>query len=156
MLPKLDRLIARLAVLQVSTAAEARAHQVFTDLRERARAYRHWCMSLRNVCAWCAEVHGWLQARGAPARRRHARSLQASIDLELANTRGLIALLEKTEVEVIAVDAVGNNTFLYGDDLPRLLRRKIRLMERYRHHSPRIPDDIMWRPVPGTNWPSFD
>ena len=155
-IPKLDRLIARLAFLQVATAAEPGAHRVFTDLHDRARAYRHWCLSLRNVCVWCAEVHGWLQARGAPARRRHARTLQASIDVELANTRGLIALLETTESEVIAVDSVGNNTFLYGDDLPQLLRKKIRLTERYRHHAPRIPDDIMWRPVPGTQWPTFD
>jgi len=154
-LPKLERLIARLGVLQLASANEGRAHEVFTDLRDRARAYRHWCLSLRNVCAWCAEVHGWLQARGALARRRHARALQASIDLELANTRGLIDLLETTKAEVIAVDAVGNNTFLYGDDLTELLRRKIRLTERYRHHPPRIPDDIMWRPVPGTEWPVF-
>ena len=155
-LPRLDRLIARLAARRAATAADPRANAVFTDLHDRALAYRHWCLSLRNVCAWCADVYGWLEAKGAPARRRHERSLQATIDLELGNTRGLIALLEGRRTEVTAVSGVADNTFFYGENLPDLLRTKIRLMERYRRHKPRIPGDIMWRPVPGTVWPRFD
>ena len=153
--PRLDRLIARLAARGASMAGDPRAQAVFSDLHDRALAYRHWCMSLRNVCAWCAHVYGWLEAKGAPARRRHASALQAAIDLELANTRGLITLLERGRTEVIAVSAIGDNTFLYGENLPQLLRKKIRLMQRHRHHAPRIPKDIMWRPNPGTVWPKF-
>ena len=51
---------------------------------------------------------------------------------------------------------VANNTFFYGEDLPELLREKIRLMKKYRHHKPRIDKGILWRPIPGAQWPKFD
>lgn len=37
-----------------------------------------------------------------------------------------------------------------------LLREKIRLMKKYRHHKPRIDKDILWRPIPGAVWPKFE
>jgi hypothetical protein len=155
-LPRLDRLIASLGRRITAARANEQASRVFTDLRDRALAYRSWCLSLRNVCAWCAHMYGWLESKGAAARRRHARGLQHAIDLEIGNARDLIALLESGRTEVSAVSAAGDNTFFYGENLPQLLRTKIRLMERYRHHTPRIPADIMWRPVPGTQWPRFE
>ncbi len=155
-LPRLDRLIARLSRRIAATAADPRAQAVFADLRDRALAYRHWCHSLRSVCAWCADVYGWLEAPNAAKRRQHARALQATIDLELENTRGLIALLENSATPVIAVSAAGDNTFFYGENLTELLRKKIVLMEKYRHRDPRIPGDVMWKPNPGTVWPKFE
>jgi hypothetical protein len=53
----------------------------------------------------------------------------------------------------MVVSAAGNNTFVYGEDLPELLRKRLELTKKYRHHPPRIDKDIMWRPVPGTTWP---
>jgi hypothetical protein len=154
--PRLDRLVKRLASRRAALASDAQAQAVFSDLHDRALAYRYWCTSLRSVCAWCADVYGWLGAGSPAGRRRHARSLQETIDLELENTRGLIALLEQSPTEVIAVSAAGDNTFFYGENLPQLLRKKIRLMERYRHHQPRIAKDIMWKATPGTAWPVFN
>lgn len=154
--PRLDKLIANLAALIAATADEPAALAVFTDLHDRARAYRYWCGSLRAVCAWCADVYGYLDAKKAADRKRHEKSLQATIDLELANTRNLHALLTTTKTEVIATSASGNNTFFYGEDLPKLLLTKIKLMEKYRHRKPYIPTDTMWLPAPGTVWPKFD
>ena len=54
------------------------------------------------------------------------------------------------------LSAIGNNTFCYGEDLPDLLREKIRLMKKYRHHKPRIDRNILWRPFPGAKWPDFE
>jgi hypothetical protein len=111
---------------------------------------------LRSVCAWCADVYGYLAATKATERTRHEQSLQATIDLELANTAALHALLTTTKTEVTAVSAVGNNTFFYGEDLPELLLTKIRLMKKYRNRKPSIPADTMWLPAPGTTWPKFN
>jgi len=155
-LPRLTRLIARLTRLQARTARDAAGQAVFTDLLDRTRAYRVWCTSLRTVCAWCAHVHGYLGSKTASARRQHERLLQEAIDLELANTADLIALLEGAKTEVMVLSATGNNTFFYGENLPELLREKIRLMKKYRHRKPRIDRDILWRPIPGAQWPKFD
>ncbi|MCW5549456.1 MAG: hypothetical protein KIT44_10890 [Opitutaceae bacterium] len=154
--PRLAKLIAKLEKLAAQTAAEPAAQAVFTDLLDRARAFRIWCGSLRMVCAWCAHVYGYLEAKGAADRRKHEKLLQAAIDDEIANTRDLIALLESGRTEVMALSAVANNTFIYGEDLPDLLREKIRLMQKYRHKKPRIDRNILWRPTPDGQWPKFD
>lgn len=154
--PRLARLITRLAKLQAQTVGDAAVQAVFTDLLDRARAYRAWCGSLRTVCAWCAHVYGYLESKSAADQRRHEKLLQAAIDFELANTADLIALLEGAQTEVMVLSAVGNNTFFYGENLPELLREKIRLMKKYRNRKPRIDRDILWRPIPGSQWPKFD
>ncbi len=152
--PRLEKLIARLEKLAASSSENARV--VFADLLDRARAYRIWCGSLRMVCAWCAHVYGYLEAKSAAEKKQHEKRLQAAIDEELANTRNLIALLESGRTEVMVLSAAGNNTFIYGENLPELLREKIRLMQKYRHKKPRIDKDILWRPTPDGKWPVFD
>lgn len=150
-LPRLLALLQELADAIARTRGDARL--VFIDLHDRVRAYRHWVTSLRNVCAWCDCVYGYLGTSDAATRKDCERRLQASIDLELDNTRGLIALLETTSTDVIALSAVTDHTFLYGENLVDLLRTKLRLTEQYRHHPPRIDPEIFWRPMPGTHWP---
>jgi hypothetical protein len=154
--PRMTKLLARLEKLSTQTAAEPAAQAVFNDLLDRARAFRIWCGSLRMVTAWVSHVYGYLEAKSATEKKHHEKLLQAAIDQELANTSDLITLLESGRTEVMALSAIGNNTFIYGEDLPDLLREKIRLMKQYRHKKPRIDRDILWRPVPGSSWPQFD
>ena len=147
LLPRLHTLIARLATL-------APRHAAFADLHDRARAYLYWSTTMRNVCAWCENVYGYLDPRSdAATRDACSRRLQAAIDLELENTRGLLELLEAGRTEVIAVSSIAENTFFYGENLAEHLRTKLRLTAAYRHHPPRIDRDIFWRPAPGTHWP---
>lgn len=47
----------------------------------------------------------------------------------------------------------GENRFIYGRNLGEHLRAKIRLMEKYRHHKPRIDREILWRAPVGQPWP---
>lgn len=148
---QLQPLIDRLATESRSLTGEARV--VFTDLRDRVRAYLHWVTSLRSVCAWCESVYGYLDAKDDATKAACETKLQAAIDLELANVRGLIELLETTPSEVLVVSGVAENTFFYGENLVDHLRTKIRLTEQYRHHAPRIDRDIYWRPTPGNTWP---
>src|SRR4029077_10733834 len=103
-----------------------------------------------------AHVYGYLESKTAADKKKHEKLLQAAIDQELDNTAELIALLESGRTEVLVTSAVGNNTFFYGEDLPQLLHEKIRLMKKYRHRKPRIDQAILWRPIPGAQWPKFD
>ena len=154
LLPRLRALINQLATHIAAASADSPARNVFADLRDRARAYLHWVTTLRNVCAWCECVYGWLDSASAVATKSACeKKLQATIDLELANTRGLIDLLTTTKSEVLVVSGSAESTFFYGENLVDHLRVKLRLTEQYRHHPPRIDRDIYWRPAPGTVWP---
>ena len=138
---------------QTAKASTGQAALVFTDLRDRVRAYLHWVSSLRSVCAWCENVYGYLGAKDEAAKAAFEKNLQAAIDFELANIRGLIELLETTKSEVLVLSGVAENTYFYGENLVQHLKTKLRLTEKYRHHKPRIDPDIFWRPIPGTEWP---
>jgi hypothetical protein len=154
-LPPLDALITDLEKNAVE-AKSPEAAGVFRDLRDRARAYHCWCTSLRNVCAWCSHVYGYLEAKTESEKRSQEKSLQKAIDIELKSTRALVALLETTSTEVLITSKAGNNTFFYGEDLPELLKRKLELTIKYRDRRPRIPADVLWKPVPGSQWPTFE
>jgi len=153
LLPRVRAVIANLEA-HLATASGPGVRAVFTDLRDRVQAYLHWSTTLRNVCAWCENVYGYLDAASDAATKAACEmKLQAAIDLELANTRGLIQLIETSSTEFMVVSAVAENTFFYGENLVDHLRTKLYLTEKYRHHPPRIDRDIYWRPAPGTHWP---
>ncbi|MCR6628987.1 MAG: hypothetical protein NVV74_02430 [Magnetospirillum sp.] len=110
--------------------------------------------TLRSVCTWCENVYGYLGAKTDAEKASFEKNLQAAIDFELTNIRGLIELLETTQSEVLVLSGIGETTFLYGENLIDHLKTKIRLTEQYRHHKPRIDPDIFWRAIPGTQWPA--
>jgi hypothetical protein len=153
LLPRVRALLKRLDARLAAMLPAAGGRGVFVDLRDRVRAYLHWATTLRNVCAWCEQVYTYLDSQDSAAKATAEKKLQDAIDLELANTRGLIELLENTRTEVLVVSSIAENTFFYGENLVEHLRTKLRLTERYRHHAPRIDRAIYWRPAPGTAWP---
>jgi hypothetical protein len=156
LLPRVRALLESLASRLAGFPGETGAYAVFRDLRDRVRGYLHWVTTLRNVCAWCENVYGYLAAVSAndPGAQSACESkLQAAIDLELENTRGLITLFETTTTEFMVLSGVAENTFIYGENFIDHLRTKVGLMEKYRHHPPRIDRGILWRPLPGTTWP---
>jgi len=127
---------------------------VFRDLRDRARAFLAWATTMRNFCVWCETVYGWLDPKSDAATRTACeRKLQDAIDLELANTRDLLDLVENSKTDTIAISTISETTFVYGENLAGHLRTKLQLTEKYRHHPPRIDRNIYWRPAPGTHWP---
>ncbi len=161
MVPRFDReLLPRIVKAEKFVAAalarctgDVPATAVFADLRDRLRGYRHWATTLRSVVAWCSGVYGYLESKSAASKRRHEKFLQAAIDLELANTRGLLEHFEHSPTEFMVVSETGESTFIYGKNLGEHLRTKLRLMEKYRHRKPRIDRDILWRPAPNLPWP---
>ncbi len=161
MVPRFDRkLLPRITKAEKHVAAalkratgDARATAVLADLRDRLRAYRHWATTLRTVVAWCSGVYGYLASQSPAQRQKHETFLQTAIDLELDNARGFLEHFENSPTEFMVVSATGENTFIYGKNLGDHVRRKIRLMEKYRHHKPRIDPHILWRPADGQPWP---
>jgi hypothetical protein len=154
LLPRVRNVLATIEVQIAKLGAEEAVHGVFVDLRDRVQAYQHWAMTLRNVCAWCDCVYGFLDEHESDAARSECeRRLQAAIDCELENTRELLELVEMSTTEFMVISGVAENTFLYGENFAEHLRAKVRLMEKYRHHPPRIDREIYWRPAGGTTWP---
>jgi len=82
--PRLDKLIAHLAKTRsppprTNPAAARRLPPISTTApAPTATGAAHF----RSVCAWCADVYGYLAATKAADRKRHEKSLQATIDLE--------------------------------------------------------------------------
>ena len=142
-LPRLDTLHAWLTALAGKASDPAAA--VFADLRDRAEALRCWATTQRNTCAWVAGVYGFLRATSNAERERHRAYVQAMIDLDLENTRRLLHLWETSPTEFILVSDVGETSFIFGDNLGGLLRRKLALTEAYRYRDPYIDPDIVWR-----------
>jgi hypothetical protein len=153
LLPRVRALIEKLAATVTAVSSDETAQPVFQDLLDRVRAYLYWATALRNVCTWCATVHGYLESTDDTTRAAHLERLQAAIDLDLENTTALLELVETSSTQFMIKSAIGNNTFCYGQDFPDLLRLRLKLTAQYRHHAPRVNPAIMWDPVPGTTWP---
>ncbi len=92
-----------------------------------------------------AGVYGYLGADTEAERDRYHQEIQSMIDLDLENTHRLLALWEEGNTETFLVSGVGETSFVYGDNIGDLFRRKIDLTERYRDRAPAIDPDLIWR-----------
>ena len=71
--------------------------------------------------------------------------LEKMMDSEIQNSRDLIALWEYSSVEWMIVSGEKETPFIYSDNFPDLLRKKIDLMEQYRNRDPSIDPSYMFR-----------
>ncbi len=143
-LPRAQAAIDRIEAL-LAESSDDETRRVYTDLRDRALALQCWATTQRNTCAWVASVYGYLGASSDAERERFQSEVQAMIDLDLENTRRLLELWEQSETETFLVSDAGETSFIYGDNIGDLLRRKIELTEHYRDHAPYIDQDLIWR-----------
>ena len=143
-LPRLEAAIEQIRQLAEGTDEES-VRAVYTDLLDRVRALQCWVLTQRNTCAWVGDVYGYLAAESDAQRETHEAGIQATIDLDLENTRRLLELWETSDTETILVSDVGETSFIYGENIGDHLRRKLELTEQYRNHTPRIDPDILWR-----------
>ncbi len=67
------------------------------------------------------------------------------MDSEIQNSRDLIALWKNSSVEWMIVSGQKETPFIYGENFPDLLQKKIALMEKYREATPRIDPEYMFR-----------
>ena len=144
----LDEAIRILSETAASISEEESPREVFVDQRDRLRALRCWLRTQRSTAAWIAGVPGYLEAQDEATRAERRQLLREMVGQEIENTRDLLELWETSSVHFMAVSTEGENTFMYGEDLGDLLRRRIGLMEGREDDEPYIDPDFMWR-VPG-------
>ncbi len=142
--PPLERAVARSA----ESAGRARTGgkgNVFADLRDRLRAWRSYALTLRNMLAWTASVHGYLRAEPGPARDQYRALCRAMVQGETENARDLLDLWRTSEAAFMPVAALGETLHTYGENFGELLERKIRLMETHAGDEPFVDPEFMWR-----------
>jgi hypothetical protein len=121
------------------------AFQLFLDQWHRGRAMKCLFETQRNAAAWIYGVHTWLGEHDGVGRDRAHQLLEEMVSREIANAREWLDLWQNSPVHFMAVSSLGETPFVHGANFPDLLRRKIELMEKYGHASPRIDPDFMWR-----------
>ena len=144
----LNEAIQILSETATSLSEEDPARAVFVDQRDRLRALRCWLRTQRSTATWIAGVPGYLEASDETTRMERHQLLREMVEQEIENTRDLLDLWETSTVHYMAVSTEGENTFMYGENLGDLLRRRIELMEGRGADEPYIDPDFMWR-VPG-------
>ncbi|GBE26222.1 hypothetical protein BMS3Bbin03_00134 [bacterium BMS3Bbin03] len=130
------------------------ARSVFIDQRDRIRGLKIWFRTQKNVAAWIAGVHGYLKAE-TPEEKSHWKQVTHDMVLdELEDARDLLDLWEHSTTRFMAVSSVGETTFIYGENLGDLIRKKIALMTGRENDEPYIDPDYMWR-IPGVDFEEY-
>ena len=119
--------------------------EIFIDLRDRLLALRCYYKTLRNVGAWVAGVHGFLEAKNEDEKSSRLKMVREMMDDELENARDLLKLWQSTKVNFIPINQYGESWHEYGENLGELIEKKIALMEKHRNDLPYIDPDFMWR-----------
>ena len=145
--PPLDDAIRQLGAVAAEAADRLGPGNVITDQLVRLRALRCWLMTHRNVAAWVAGVHGWIDAdkAGDAAARSHWRGvIDDLIAREIANSLDLMGLVD-SGVEFMVTTDLGESPLVHGRNLKDLLARRIALMQRHAKDDPFIDPGYMER-----------
>jgi hypothetical protein len=137
------------AAIDVADGMATKGSAVWVDLRDRLRAFHCYAETLRNICGWIAGVHGYLEATDQVEKVRRRAQVYDTCARELDNSRDLLALWERSDIDFMPLMAHGETTHHYGTNLGDLLRHRIDLMERFGDREPAIDPDYMWRLPPG-------
>jgi hypothetical protein len=142
--PEINTAIALLDGMFALAATEA-ATACLADQFDRLRALRCWFGTQRNVAAWVASVHGYLESATEKIRRECKTMLRHLVLDEIENTKALLRLWKTAKTNWMIVSAVGETTFIYGKNFGDLLQRKIELMAGRENDEPFIDPDFQWR-----------
>jgi len=145
--PAMDRVLG-LVVGMKERATTAKEASCVTELYERMLALRCWYRTQRNVTAWVAGVHGYLESKDPAVRARSRKLLREMVTDEIRNTKELLALWETSVTNWMIVSDTGETTFIYYRNMGEHLRRKIELMRGHEDDEPSLDPGFQWR-VPG-------
>lgn len=123
---------------------------VFAHLHDRLYGIKCWFRNQRNIAAWIEGVHTYLEAKDDITREKSRAQVRELVLDEKANAKDLLDHFRTAETEWMLMSAVGETTFIYGENFGELLEKKIALMEGREDDEPYIDPDYMWR-VPGMN-----
>ncbi len=126
-------------------AGDKKAEKVFVDQYFRARALKCLFVTLRNTAVWIYAVHEYLESDRADSRAACREVLDEMIDRELTNCAELIAIWEQAPIEWMIVSGSEETPFIYAENFPELIAKKMSLMEKYRGFEPSVDPDYMFR-----------
>jgi len=121
---------------------------VFLDQCDRLRGLRCWIGTSRSTAAWVAGVYGYLEAKENAMKERCRAYLRKMVAEEIQFARDLLRLWKTSTTHWMVVSQVGETSYIYGENLGELIRKKIALMEKYGDVEPYIDPNFIWR-VPG-------
>jgi len=125
---------------------------IFSDLRDRLLAAKCYFRTLRNTAAWIAGVHGYINASSEAEKKKRLSLVRDMQDNELQNARDLLNLWQRTKIDFIPIQALGESWYIYGENLGELIEKKIALMEKHKDDLPYIDPNYMWRMPAGSGF----
>jgi len=124
---------------------KSESHEVLSDFLTRAKALRCLFKTIRNTAVWIAAVHRYVGSLDPGIRAQCRIDLAEMIDSEIENTRALLELWAESNVEWLIVSGAEETPFIYGENFPALLEKRIGLMKRHRDDEPRLDPEYMFR-----------
>jgi hypothetical protein len=136
------------AKTETGAAAADQAFVVATDLYDRIFALQCWYRNQRNVTAWIAGVHGYLETKDAKEKQGCRNVLREMVLDEIDNTKALLHHWETATTQWMIVSEVGETTFIYYKNFGEQLKLKLKLMKGRENDTPYVDPEFQWR-VPG-------
>ncbi len=152
--PHLEKALTQAGQVRDELLPDDPTRAVFVDQVDRLRALKIWFRTQKNIAAWIAGVHGYLQATAPEEKARWKKVTRDMVLDEMENARDLLDLWETSSTKFMAVSAVGETTFIYGENLGELIRRKLELMAGREDDEPYIDPNFMWR-IPGVDFEEY-
>jgi hypothetical protein len=133
----MDQAVAALESVREEANRELGQGNVFEDQCIRLKALRCWFLTQRNVAAWIAGVHGYMEAESPTEKQKHRKLLREMMESEIENSIRLLGLLAGG-LDFMAVTDLGETPLMHGGNLGRLLQRRIALMRKHMDDEPYI------------------
>lgn len=127
------------------------AHKIFEDQMDRLRALKCWFRTHRNVAAWIAGVHGYLDSSDKKVKKEKRQLVREMVLDEIENTRELLQLWETSEIDFMVISGYAETPLIHGENFGELLKKRIKLMAGHENDEPYIDPNYMWR-MSGPEW----
>lgn len=124
----------------------SKSKKAFWDQFVRLKVLKCWFKTIRNISAWIAGVHGYLESNSENDKQKYKNMVRELMESEIKNTEELIDLWENNNgVEFMAITDMGETPLIHGENFGDLLKNKIELMKEYINDEPYIDPDYMWK-----------
>jgi len=147
LLPIMEKALSLLKEMQKKASAE-KSKACVIDQYDRMRALKCWYKTQRNVTAWVAGVHGYMESKDKKIRQDCRALLKGMVLDEIENTKDLLDLWETSKTNWMIISEVGETTFIYYKNMGKLMKKKIALMKGHENDEPYVDPNFQWR-VPG-------
>lgn len=146
MMKQIDDLINFINQIINGLKVDDAAYKVFIDQRDRMRGFQCYSRTLRNLNAWIANVHGYVDSKDQQTKQKHLKMVREMIDDEIENIKNLLDLWQTSKVDFMPISDLTESMYIYCDkNFADLLKKKIDLMEKHKNDMPYINPNFMWR-----------